>query len=321
MSTSTAKVSPFSQAVVTAMRKLYPERLADKSFDNTGLLLEAPYRPGHLKNSVLLTIDLTKGVADEAIARKDSIIVTYHPIIFRALKSIILENTQQNTLLRLAQEGISVYSPHTAVDAAPGGLNDWLADIIVGEVPGAQDVQNSAERSVITPIKDAPEDFEGAGYGRIICFRSPQKLRDLTTRIQAGLGIESLSVAVPQSLTRVQKPDIEISSVGICVGSGSMLNGLDVDLLVTGELSHHEALAAIENGKCVVSAFHSNSERGFLQQRMKEALMKQLKSEIAEVEMEDGWEEGLSTECEVDVSKVDRDPYETVTWNQPGWGR
>ena len=60
------------------------------------------------------------------------------PIIFRALKSITLENTQQNSLLRLAQEGISVYSPHTAVDAAPGGLNDWLADIIVGDIKGAQ---------------------------------------------------------------------------------------------------------------------------------------------------------------------------------------
>jgi len=41
-----------------------------------------------------------------------------------------LGNTQQSSLLRLAQEGISVYSPHTAVDAAVGGLNDWLADIV-----------------------------------------------------------------------------------------------------------------------------------------------------------------------------------------------
>jgi putative NIF3 family GTP cyclohydrolase 1 type 2 len=54
------------------------------------------------------------------------------------LKAITLENTQQSSLLRLAQEGISVYSPHTAVDAAPGGLNDWLADIIVEENEGAQ---------------------------------------------------------------------------------------------------------------------------------------------------------------------------------------
>lgn len=188
MSASTAKVSPFTQAVVAAMRKLYVElqlkrtqltmtTAIQKALQTRALttldvsasflywsiqktksievLLEAPYRQNHLRNSVLLTIDLTKGVADEAIARKDSVIVTYRkfpdvlilklnfftsfinnyqdPIIFRGLKSITLENSQQNTLLRLAQEGISVYSPHTAVDAAPGGLNDWLADIVIGE--------------------------------------------------------------------------------------------------------------------------------------------------------------------------------------------
>ncbi|KAG0647410.1 nif3 [Hyphodiscus hymeniophilus] len=313
MSRPSARMSPFSQAVVTAMRKLYPESLADKSFDNTGLLLEAPSRPG-LKNCALLTIDLTTGVADEAIARKDSIIVTYHPIIFRALKSITLENTQQNSLLRLAQEGISVYSPHTAVDAAPGGLNDWLTDIVIGKTAENQAFQDTvSERSVITPIQSPPEDFEAAGYGRIVRLSSPQTLQVLINRIKNGLGVQNLSVAVPQTFHQVQaKDDIHISSVGVCVGSGSMLNGLDVDLLVTGELSHHETLAAIENGKCVVSAFHSNSERGFLEQRMKSVLAKQLRSDIAEMEMEGNWEDGVPTECAVDVSKVDRDPYETV---------
>jgi putative NIF3 family GTP cyclohydrolase 1 type 2 len=47
-----------------------------------------------------------------------------------------LGNTQQSSLLRLAQEGISVYSPHTAVDAAVGGMNDWLADIVTGNRTG-----------------------------------------------------------------------------------------------------------------------------------------------------------------------------------------
>lgn len=115
------------------------------------VLLEAPHRKDHLKNSVLLTVDLTKGVADEAIRRKDSVVIAYRkssfpiqprsllkplldPIIFRSLKAITLANTQQQSLLRLAQEGISVYCPHTAVDAAPGGLNDWLADIVTGRV-------------------------------------------------------------------------------------------------------------------------------------------------------------------------------------------
>jgi putative NIF3 family GTP cyclohydrolase 1 type 2 len=73
-------------------------------------------------NSVLLTIDLTNAVADEAIERKDSVVVAYRefklfvtctcsfedPIIFRGLKALTLENSQQQSLLRLAAEGISV---------------------------------------------------------------------------------------------------------------------------------------------------------------------------------------------------------------------
>jgi hypothetical protein len=56
------------------------------------VLLEAPYRPGHLKNSALLTIDLTKAVADEAIARKDSIIITYRKLISNTLTSFTEAN-------------------------------------------------------------------------------------------------------------------------------------------------------------------------------------------------------------------------------------
>jgi putative NIF3 family GTP cyclohydrolase 1 type 2 len=97
----------------------------------TKVLLEAPFNPARRqKNSVLLTIDLTKAVAEEAIQRKDSIVIAYHPIIFRGLKSLTFSNTQQQSLLRLAAEGISVYCPHTALDAATDGLTDWMADIL-----------------------------------------------------------------------------------------------------------------------------------------------------------------------------------------------
>ena len=114
---TTDKASPFARAVIRAMRNLYPEDLADKSFDNTGLLLEAPFDPIRRQmNSVLLTIDLTKAVADEAIDRKDCVVVAYHPIIFQGLKSLTLANTQQQSLLRLALEGISVRSLFNHLD-------------------------------------------------------------------------------------------------------------------------------------------------------------------------------------------------------------
>lgn len=265
---------------------------------------------------MLLTNDLTKAVVDEAIARKDSIIVTYHPIIFRGLKALTLANSQQQSLLRLAQEGISVYCPHTAVDAAPGGVNDWLADIVTGTTSdGSFDsklhTSEVHERKVIVPVKDV-EGFEEAGYGRIVRFHAPQKLGSLVSRITKGLGsLSGLCVAVPQSVPSGSKSDIEISSVGICAGSGgSMLNGLDVDLFFTGDLSHHEALAAIEQGKCVITAFHSNTERAFLKQRMQHALTAKIK------EQSESREQGP---FEVAVSTVDRDPYEIVMADQTSW--
>jgi len=76
------------------------------------------------------------------------------PIIFRPLKSLTLANTQQESLLKLAQEGVSVYSPHTAVDAAIGGVNDWLAD----GISGGRGEEN--ERVVIERVNDVPGLFD-----------------------------------------------------------------------------------------------------------------------------------------------------------------
>ncbi|CAG8954885.1 hypothetical protein HYFRA_00008573 [Hymenoscyphus fraxineus] len=304
------KVAPFTRAVVAAMRRVYPEALADKSFDNTGLLLEAPFREhGHLKNSALVTVDLTTAVADEAIRRKDSIIIAYHPIIFRGLKSLTQADTQTTTLLRLAQEGISVYCPHTAVDAATGGLNDWLADIFLSLGPST--------RTNITPLKTpVPAGFETAGYGRIVRFSTPQTLGSIVRKITEHTELKGVSVAAPQGV--VDKPAIEIESIGICAGSGgSMLNGLDVDLLFTGELSHHEALAAIEKGKCVITTFHSNSERGFFRKSIVSRLSRVVDEEVGVLRR--SGEIGEKEEWKIDVSEVDCDPFSLVINGDVGW--
>ncbi|KAL8928452.1 MAG: hypothetical protein Q9208_001685 [Pyrenodesmia sp. 3 TL-2023] len=388
---TTDKASPFTRAVISSMRKLYPEALADKSFDNTGLLLEAPFDPIRRQmNSVLLTIDLTKRVADEAIERKDCVVVAYHPIIFRGLKSLTLADSQQQSLLRLALEGISVYSPHTAVDAAPGGLADWLADIVTGHLPTPEPATHTAHpprreesipeetepdgdseakppteqpaeekrkpqrprpsmqrtyskpmypshkpvdasktdldpssvdhtRSVISPVEGV-EGFEGAGMGRLITFNEPQPLTHLVERIAHGVGSpRGFPLAIPQGK---QVEDIQIRSVGVSAGSGhSVLSGVEADLLFTGELSHHEALAATEKGQCVITLFHSNSERGYLSSVLREKLATVLKKEWERIRMEVAEGEELTPEWEdavkdeevlVECSQEDRDPFGMV---------
>lgn len=69
------------------------------------------------------------------------------PIIFRPLKSFTFADSQQESLLRLTQEGVSVYSPHTAVDATIGGVNDWLADGI------SKGARNEESRTVLVPVE------------------------------------------------------------------------------------------------------------------------------------------------------------------------
>ncbi|KAJ5379938.1 uncharacterized protein N7496_002366 [Penicillium cataractarum] len=368
MALPTTTCSPFTQAVVSSMRKLYPEALADKSFDNTGLLLEAPFEPTRRqKNSVLLAIDLTTAVADEAIKRQDSAVVAYHPIIFRGLKSITLDDTQQRSLLRLAQHGISVYSPHTAVDTVPGGMADWLCDVVTGNYqsskaelkpsikecsstlysaptyPQSQSIPATGSanisqqlphtRSTIhpSPPVSIPEGFESAGAGRLVTFNDAQPLTTLIDHIGRGVGLQAgIPIAIPQGRS---VDDIRIRTVGMCPGSGSgvLLRGSDIpDLLFTGEMSHHEALAATERGSVVISLSHSNSERGYIRAVMQRKLQDELSQcwesdrQVALQALKDSAKQGGATssavgeevyqDASVEVSVSDADQSRTVHW-------
>ena len=149
--------------------------------------------------------------------------------------------------------------------------------------------------------------------GRIVEFNDAQPLPTLLDRIGKGLNNpKGFPIAIPQD---ANIDDISIRSVGICAGSGgSLLGNLDVDLLFTGEMSHHEALAAIEKGQVVISLFHSNSERGFLAEVLREQLEDTIEGEWQAVREEEKGNESLKEalkddDFEVAVSEVDRDPY------------
>ena len=87
----------------------------------------------------------------------------------------------------------------------------------------------------------------------------------------------------------------QVKSVAVCAGSGgSLLNGVNADLYVTGEMSHHEVLDAVENNRTVLLCEHSNTERGYLR-----SLVDTMK----------GWFDG---KVEVEMSKKDKDPLEII---------
>ncbi|KAF6761326.1 GTP cyclohydrolase 1 type 2/Nif3 [Ephemerocybe angulata] len=274
------------------MERIAPLRLAEK-WDNVGLLLESPVqRPG--RNRVLLTIDLTTAVLSEAVAKETSVIVAYHPTIFKGLQSLTLANPLQRSLLTCAAEGISVYSPHTALDSVWGGINDWLAQ---GLLSGSKD-------GVIEPLAEqklnATGDSEGA-EGRLVTLNQPIDMRELERRIKAHLKLTHHPVEAGQDRSSSSR---SVRTIAICAGSGgSMLLGTKADVYFTGEMSHHEVLAAVAEGKNVILCGHTNTERGYLP-----VLAEKLRNELGSQECKD---EGLA-DVEVVVSQKDQHPLEIV---------
>ncbi len=111
--------------ITSIIEDMFPPALA-QDWDNTGLLLGEANRN---VARILLTIDITKAVLAEAKRLKADLIVSYHPVIWDGLKQIIATGPG-NLVYDLVHCGISVYSIHTALDAAKGGVNDGLAEII-----------------------------------------------------------------------------------------------------------------------------------------------------------------------------------------------
>lgn len=109
--------------VTKVLESIAPLRYA-ADWDNVGLLIGSRQWSAQ---AILLTIDLTEDVLAEAKAISANMIVAYHPPIFHPLKTLTDSEVRQAIVLEAARAGIAVFSPHTALDAAPGGLNDWFA--------------------------------------------------------------------------------------------------------------------------------------------------------------------------------------------------
>lgn len=115
--------------LVDALETFAPMRYAG-DWDNVGLIVGS--RSQALKGPVLLTIDLAPGVLEEARAAGASAILAYHPPIFHPIKSLTDDHAMGKMLLEAVTAGMSVVSPHSSLDAAPGGMCDWLCEAISG---------------------------------------------------------------------------------------------------------------------------------------------------------------------------------------------
>lgn len=121
------------EEVAAAMEAIAPLALAEE-WDNVGLLAGSLH--WKVKGPVVVTIDMTEAVLAEAVAAKASVVVAYHPPVWEGLKRITDESATGRMVLGAVRAGIAIYSPHTALDAAAGGVTDWLCEGLEGTSRG-----------------------------------------------------------------------------------------------------------------------------------------------------------------------------------------
>jgi len=223
---------------VQGLESIAPLRLAG-SWDNVGLLLEGT-RP---VKRVGLAIDLTGPVAEELLAADVDAIISYHPPIFSGLKRLVHGDPRSRTLLTLVRRGVHVYSPHSALDAARDGMANWLLRPF-GELQNEEPIAPD----VLDPV---------VGAGRLARLVRPMRIGKLIDEVRSHLGLEHVRVAGDD--------DVRVKTVAVCPGAGGALfQGVKADLLLTGEMRHHDVLAQVERGGGVILTDHTNTERGFL---------------------------------------------------------
>lgn len=208
---------------------------------------------------------------------------------------------------------IAVYCPHTALDAGVNGINAWLASKVTAT---ASELGQLSSTVVAKSIKDTlPEavqqyneqgDVIDVGYGRITTFSTYIPAADLIRGVVRAMGLSMSHVLVARPRQGATagwwraNPE-SVRNVGVCAGSGFDLfrdRMTSIDMLITGEVSHHDALYATTRGVWVVCLLHSNSERRYLS----EVLQAQLTKAIAR--------HGTFPNAAVLVSDRDRDPFE-----------
>ncbi|KAM6421553.1 NIF3-like protein 1 [Rhynochetos jubatus] len=332
-----------------------------ESWDNVGLLVEPS--PPHTVNTLFLANDLTEPVMEEAVQKKADLILSYHPPIFTPLKRVTWRTWKERLVVRALEHRIGIYSPHTAYDAIPRGVNDWLTKGLGActSVPlhpstapsypaeGTHRVEFCADNTehldtVLSKIKDIqeisclttfPARVEGeehtrvslncsqkallevvallsqnsllyqkteilllqkpllphTGMGRLCTLSEPVSLSGITERIKSHLKLPYVRLAVGMGKT-LESP---VKKAALCAGSGSsVLKGMQADLYLTGEMSHHDVLDAVANGISVILCEHSNTERGFLS------------------ELRDMLAVHLQNKINIIVSEKDRDPLQVA---------
>lgn len=215
--------------IMALLDQIAPRELSE-SYDNVGLLAG---HPAQTVERILVALDLTENVVHEAEKAGAQMVVTHHPIFFRGRKNIREDDAEGAAVCALIRAHLALAAVHTNFDNANPGVNDALSE--------ALDLKN---------VDIAPHGM------RIGTLSSPLSVMELVNFVEKKLNTRARIYAGHDRL---------IKCVAVLGGAGgdffTEALALGADAYITGEVRHHDALAAASQGLCVIEAGHGETER------------------------------------------------------------
>lgn len=234
-------MEPTVQDIITIVETLAPPHTAE-AWDNSGFQLgnrSAPVR------KVAVSLDAAPAVVQSAVLLGADLLVTHHPLIFPHITHIDRGTAFGDAVARALVHGLSIYCSHTPLDHSPRGTNLALSQILMlsnpipAQRPGTDTSSDTADGIIFTGTLD-----------------SPMPLAAFAEHVRDTLGAVHVRY-VGDGTSRVQ-------TVSVCGGSGGdfvdRAGELGADVFVTGEIRHHQALAARDSGVNIVEAGHYHTE-------------------------------------------------------------
>lgn len=229
--------------MLDTIRKKYPEFL-QYDWDNSGLNLGDEEKD---IKKVLVTLEITRKVIDEAIDNQVDLIITHHPMLFKKMNTITTDTIKGEYIYKLIKNDISVYAMHTSFDIAFDGLNDYFMKIIGIEETEVFDVIGK---------NDGYMDSKPYGIGRIGEIDCEKNVVDFISEIKKKINIYTVKVAGDATKN--------VKKVVVLTGGGSdyfeLAKEKGADILITGDLKYHQAIDTIEIDSFVADFGHYGTE-------------------------------------------------------------
>ena len=219
--------------VIKVIEDFAPLAIQEK-WDNSGLCIGSPDAE---VSSVLVGLDCTPELVDEAVACGADMIVTHHPLIFSGLKKISPDDLVGAAVIKAISNGISVYAAHTSADKVLAGVSGAMAAKL-----GLKDVE----------ILD--QDGEGTGLGVVGNLPEPLTAEEAVELVKTAFSLKAMKASRPI--------EGKISRVAMCGGSGGSLIGSAMasgaQLYISGDISYHNFFT--KEGFMIMDIGHYESE-------------------------------------------------------------